>query len=123
MGERVPQHVQNIILRNYCSKKKIILLLSSVEYAFEDSQFILNQILNDIGNYDGVVAYSLFQLPQKKTQRDKVYKKIIANSKIIFFALEEISIRNQEDIKRVENIWSVKKILPFCLNNISNYVS
>ena len=37
MEERVPQHVQNIVIRDYCSKKDIQYLLSSTEYAMENS--------------------------------------------------------------------------------------
>ena len=37
MGERVPQHVQNIVIRNYCEKNRYFFLLSSVEYKMENS--------------------------------------------------------------------------------------
>ena len=37
MEERVPQHVQNIILRNYCEKNNYAFLLSSVEYKMNNS--------------------------------------------------------------------------------------
>ena len=40
MEERVPQHVQNIVIRDYCSKKDIQYLLSATEYAMENSALI-----------------------------------------------------------------------------------
>ena len=47
MGERVPQSVQNLVLRNYCSNNKIIFELSSTEYAMEESYYVLNKLIND----------------------------------------------------------------------------
>ena len=41
MEERVPQHVQNIIIRDYCSKKDIQYLLSATEYAMKNSTLML----------------------------------------------------------------------------------
>ena len=45
MEERVPQHVQNIVIRDYCSKKGIHYLLSATEYAMDNSSLILNHTL------------------------------------------------------------------------------
>ena len=56
MEERVPQHVQNIVIRDYCSKKGIHYLLSATEYAMENSALILRQLINDLPIIDGIVA-------------------------------------------------------------------
>ena len=48
--ERVPQNVQNIVLRDYCKKKKIEYLLSSTEYTMENSSFILTEITEKYNN-------------------------------------------------------------------------
>jgi len=50
MGERAPQHVQNIILRDYCSKRGYDFLLSVTEYAMPDSFMILESLLDDLGS-------------------------------------------------------------------------
>ena len=47
MGERAPQHVQNIVIRDYCSKNKLSYLLSSTEYAMEDSHLMMEQVLEE----------------------------------------------------------------------------
>ena len=36
MGERVPQHVQNLVIRNYCNQNNYQYLLSAVEYVWMD---------------------------------------------------------------------------------------
>ena len=67
-NERVPQHIQNNILREYSRENKINYLLSATEYVMEDSYLMLRKVLNEIKNVDGILFYSLFQLPKSKTE-------------------------------------------------------
>ena len=96
MGERVPQHVQNIVIRNYCIKNKFQFLFSSVEYKMENSFYMLKQVLNELKNLDGVIAYSMFQLPEDDNERLKILKKIINYKKEIHFAVEDLRIKNMQ---------------------------
>lgn len=80
-GERVPQHIQNIILRDYCKKKDINFLLSATEYAVDKSTYILFELVKDFRNYNGIVLYSVFQLPFEKKLRHLLFKKIIEKKK------------------------------------------
>jgi sporadic carbohydrate cluster protein (TIGR04323 family) len=73
LGERVPQHIQNIVIRDYCLKNRITFLMSATEYAFEGSTYILAELIDNLRNYDGLVFYSLFQLPLKMSVLHKLY--------------------------------------------------
>ena len=53
-------------------------MLSGTEYAFKGSSYILSEILDNIKDYDGILFYSLYQLPENLEKRKKLYKKIIA---------------------------------------------
>ena len=119
MGERVPQHVQNIVIRNYCEKNKYFFLLSSVEYKMENSFYMLKQVLNELKNLDGVIAYSMFQLPEDDNERLKILKKIINYKKEIHFAVEDLRIRNISEIEKLQDIWLIKKNLEFCPRSFS----
>jgi sporadic carbohydrate cluster protein (TIGR04323 family) len=114
MEERVPQHVQNIIIRDYCSKKGIHYLLSATEYAMENSTLILKQLINDLPSIDGIVAYSIFQMPEDDAERQGIFKKILSSNKEIHFAVEGLSLHNNESYSRIENIWQVRKTIPQC---------
>jgi len=118
MGERVAQHIQNIILRDYCNKIEAKYLLSGTEYAMKNSFLMLNELINEIPNINGIIAFSLFQLPEEKNLRTDVYKKILLQKGEIHFALEGISIATSMDVDRIENIWMVKQLLPDCLNSL-----
>ena len=121
MGERAPQHVQNIVIRDYCKKNQLSYLLSATEYAMENSYLMLEKVLVELKSkkIDGIVAYSLFQLPENKKLRDKVYKKILKLKKEIHFCVEGLKIKSKKDIKKIEEIWLIKQTLPDCPKTIS----
>lgn len=114
MGERVPQTVQNLVLRNYCKNNNIIFELSSTEYAMEESFYVLNQLLSN-KKYKCIIFYSLFQLPYDENLRKNILKNIIKTKKNIIFALENIFFKDEKDLQQVENIWFIKKISNICL--------
>ena len=118
MGERVPQHVQNLVIRDYCKRKGIQYLLSATEYAFADSYLILQQVLDDLSQLDGIVFYSLFLLPEQKLERERVTHVILENKKTIYFAVEGLLMSNKTEQNRIETIWQVKNVLPNCLSEI-----
>ena len=114
MGERAPQHVQNIILRDYCQKRGHELLLSAAEYAMPDSYMILESVLDDLANIDGIVFYSLYQLPTQPEQRRLVYSRVLDAQKSLHFAVEGMSISNIKDVDSIENCLLVKATLDHC---------
>ena len=120
MGERAPQHVQNIVIREYCKKNNLLYLLSSTEYAMENCHLMLGQVLDELKSIDGIVAYSLFQLPEDKNLRLKVYKKILDLKKEIHFSVEDLKITTMRDVEKIENIWQVRQTLPNCPKKINN---
>ena len=114
MGERVPQHVQNIIIKDYCDKNNFNYLLSATEYVMKNSYSMLKKIIDDLDSYDGIVFYSLFQLPEKNTLRQEKLSTILKKNKIIAFACERIIVESYESVKRIEDIWLIKKSIPKC---------
>ena len=114
MGERVPQNIQNIVIRQYCQSMGLHYMLSSTEYSMKNSSLIFDQILGEIKNLHGVVAYSIFQLPENNLKRNNVYLKFIKNKKTLYFANEGFKISNQKDAYRVEMIWLIKQNLVKC---------
>ena len=114
MGERVPQHVQNIVIKIF-AKNNFNFLLSATEYSMNNSFYILNQLVNNMNGIHGIVAYSVFQMPYDNFKRDKLFKKILKKKKEIFFACENLKISNLKDIERIKKIWSLKKISYKCL--------
>ena len=118
LDERAPQHIQNIIIREFCKKEKLHYSLSAVEYAMSNSYKTLYQLINYLKKIDGIVAYSVFQLPINNVERNKILKKVIKKKKTFYFALEDLKVSNKNDLEKIEQIWLVKKTLPYCLKKI-----
>ena len=114
MGERVAQHIQNTVLRDYCNKMDAKYLLSGTEYAMKDSYLMLNELVYEIPKIDGIVAFSLFQLPENKILRTSIYEEILLRGGELHFALEGLKITESIEINRIENIWMVRQTLPSC---------
>ena len=121
MGERVPQHVQNLVIRNYCNQNKYHYLLSAVEYVMDGSYLILKQILQEIKNLDGIGFYSIFQLPYNDKDRIIFLEKIIKKKKFLFFCSEGFVVKNRKDVNRINTIWLIKKNLNQSLKNFSYF--
>jgi sporadic carbohydrate cluster protein (TIGR04323 family) len=114
MGERVPQHVQNLVIRDYCERNGLHYLLSASEYAMEDCHLILKQVLDEMPRLDGAVTYSLFQLPEDASERQEVYSRVLALGRTLHFAVEGLKINNEKDRDRVEILWRIRQTLPLC---------
>ena len=111
-GERVPQHVQNIVIRDYCNRKGLIYLLSATEYAMPDCYMMLEQVLNDIRQLKGIVLYSLLQLPSHRGYRKTIFERVLEHGQELHFSVESLSICEMGEIKRIEDILNVRTILP-----------
>lgn len=128
-GERVPQHIQNIILRDYCKKNSYQFELSNTEYSSTNNSRILMNIITNLKNVDGLIFYSLFQLPISLSERIKVYKKLINSKKEIHFALENIKSQKKKDFNYIEKIYLLKiadfnnKNSSFKFGKIKNFIS
>lgn len=110
-GERAPQHVQNIVIRDYCKKNKYNFLMSATEYSFQESDHILSELIKNLKNYDGIIFYSLLQLPNDYVKRKKLYKKIFSQKKELHFSVENLFIKKSIDLKKIEKIFKLKKII------------
>tara|TARA_B100000029_G_scaffold274398_2_gene269223 strand:- start:353 stop:622 length:270 start_codon:yes stop_codon:yes gene_type:complete len=79
------------------------------------SFYILNQLVNNLNGLHGIVAYSVFQMPYDNKKRGEIFKKVLKKKKSIFFACENLKVSNTKEVKRVDNIWNVKKISEKCI--------
>ena len=107
-GERVPAHVQNIVLKDFCTNNDLKLLLSSTEFTNYNSSLVLFETLKYLKDTKGIIFYSIFQLPHEKKIRDKFYKIILKNKKIAIFAVEKFYLEKKKDILEVEKLWKLK---------------
>ena len=120
MGESCDQSVQNLVLRDYCKRMNYNYLLSGTEYSIKNSYLMLQQLVDEIPEINGIVAYSLFQMPENKKNRLQIINKILNRNGEIHFALENLKISVNSEIDRVENIWLVRQTMPNCITDLTN---
>jgi len=108
-GNFIPQRVQNLVIKDYCQRNQLFFKLSTTEFNIGYFK-ALKKSLKNLKKFDqGIIFYSLFMLPNEKEFRFQIYNKIVQEKKLLHFALEELTIKSKKDIKKVEDILSIKK--------------
>jgi len=110
-GSRTPQHVQNLVIRNYAERHALQFRLSATEFAIPGCFLALDGLINDLSNIDGVILYSLFMLPPEPTSRRSLYDAFLARGKSIHAATENFSIITVDDTKRAEDVWKISHVM------------
>ena len=111
MGRSVPQHIQQLVIRDYCAKRGMRFLLSATEYRMEHCTLILDAVLAELDTLDGIVMYSLYQMPTDKAKRTRLYEALFAKGCELHCAAENIVIRNASDAARIEDVWLVQGVM------------
>ena len=110
-NERAPQNIQNLVLRDYCKKNNYNFILSSTEYIFAENALVLSSLISDLKKIDGIIFYSIFQLPENQKLREKIIKKVISKKKQMHFVLESFILKDKIDINYLDTIWKLKTSL------------
>lgn len=110
MGERAPQHVQNLVVRDYCQRNGYSYLLSATEYAMPGCYVMLEELLREVHRLEGVVLYSIFMLPRRRERRLGVYRRVLAAGATLHGALENLAVGAEADIAAIEDIWRIQSL-------------
>lgn len=109
-GEFAPQRIQNMIIRQYCEGKDYEFLLSAFEYYMDGCYMMLKSLLDNIEEVDGVAFYSLNFMPVDVEERRRIYSSIIGANKELHFALENLVVKNEQDINMIEEVISCRQL-------------
>jgi sporadic carbohydrate cluster protein (TIGR04323 family) len=107
MGRSVPQHIQQLVMRDYCKNNSLHFLLSAVEYRMEGCTLMLDAILDELDHLEGIVMYSLYLFPASQEKRMRMYAKLFDKGCVLHAAAENIVIRGWDDVAKVEDTWLV----------------
>ncbi len=90
-GNRVPQHLQNQIVKSYCDANDLEFIMSRAEYWIDGgTQCQLWAALRE--GFKDIVFFSLWQLSNKKEYRERVYDFCIQNHITLHFAVERMKV-------------------------------
>lgn len=108
-GQLWPQHVQNLVVRDYAQRNGLDYLLSATEYAMQGCYMNLNAVLEELPRIEGVILFSVFMLPESRERRMALYERVFDAGADLHGALESMAIRTLEDVARLEDILAVQR--------------
>jgi sporadic carbohydrate cluster protein (TIGR04323 family) len=111
LGNRVPQHVQNLVIRDYAQRHGLTFKLSATEYAMPRCFMILEGVLQELPGLEGIIVYSLFMLPPRARERRALYQRILDGDGVLHCAVEGLVLRGDADIGRFEDIWLLQQAI------------
>jgi len=111
-GLHVPVPLQSLALRDYCARHGLAYKLHANENKFPHSYLVLEGLLTELDRHEGLLATSMFMMPERRERRRQVYRAILDHGASLHFVLEEFVIRREADIAPVEEILSVAALLP-----------
>jgi len=114
-GNYVPQKIQNMTIRNVCERYNVKYELSAVEYIFNDSYIMLQNIIDrSLKKNDGIIFYSIFQLPDEHKKRNIFLNQIIKKKKRVIFSNEKLLIQSKIDLILVNDYIYLSKEIKNC---------
>jgi len=111
---RAPQHIQNVVIRDYARNRGLHYLLSNVEYEWPGCTMMMEEVLVELPKLEGAIFYSIFLLPEDRKKRKNVYDRVIAAGAALHFAVEDFVIETADDAARIEDILLVQQALTHC---------
>lgn len=100
----IPIPVQSLVLRDYCSRKGMLYVLPANENIFPHSYLVLEGLVADLSEYEGVVMCSMHMLPQRTERRRGIYHGILEQGCSLHLVLEDLVIATPEDVEKVEEL-------------------
>jgi len=111
IGRSVPQSVQQLVMRDYCASRGLTYLLAATEYCMPGSRLMLEGVLRELDQIEGIVCFSMFALPEQRRHRHTVYRRVIESGRALHMAAERLVVRTDVDVARLEDIWLVKDVV------------
>jgi len=111
-GLHIPVPVQALVLRDYCARNGFLYKLHANENIFPNSYMVLEGMINELDQYEGLLATSMFMMPKRPERRRALYKAILAKGASLHFVLEDVVIRTAADMEPIEEILTIHNLLP-----------
>ena len=109
-GIYLPTYVQNLLIKNLCDQKGFIFNLSVNEQNIKNCWMELFSIIKN-KNIQIIVMASIYMLPNKLKEFNKLCNCIKKNKKKFFFIFENIYCENLKELKNIKKKYNTYKKL------------
>jgi sporadic carbohydrate cluster protein (TIGR04323 family) len=103
-GMRMPATVQNLVMRDYISRKGAQLRLSVGEYFFDNCFVQLYSMLRRLDEIEGIVMCSLFMMPENPEKRRWIYDRFLESGAALHFVFEDLVVQDEDGVRRAEEL-------------------
>jgi sporadic carbohydrate cluster protein (TIGR04323 family) len=106
----IPVPLQSLALRDYCQRNNILYVLPVNENIFPNSYMVLEGMIQDLTDYEGIVLYSMHMLPQRAERRRQIYDRILKQGCSLHIVLESIVLSGPQDVEKIEELLQLNQI-------------
>ena len=106
----IPVPLQSLALRDYCQRMGLLYVFPVNENIFPHSYMVLEGMVQNLTDYEGILMYSMHMLPQRQERRRKIYDSILQQGCAIHIVLEGIVVGNENDAERLEELIQLNQI-------------
>src|ERR1700751_3339587 len=85
---RIPVPLQSLALRDYCTRNGMRFVLPVNENSFPHSYLVLEGMVEDLTDYDGIVMCSHHMLPQRPERRRRIYQRLLEHGCSLHMVIE-----------------------------------
>lgn len=108
---QAPQHVQNLVVRDFCQRNKFQYLLSATEYAMAGCYVMLEEVARESAAIEGIVLYSIHMLPRRRARRLAFCRRILSSGATLHGAVENIHICGEDDLAKLDDLFGIMEIV------------
>lgn len=103
-GYSIPVPVQSLVLRDHCTRNKMLYVLPVNENIFPHSYMVLEGMIRDLSAYEGVICCSMHMLPRRAERRRAIYDTILSQGASLHLVFESAVIAREADIAQLEDL-------------------
>ena len=121
---KIPVPAQNIIYKDYVLKNNLHFKLSVSELFIKESYVTLFSLLKELNSLEGILMCSYSMLPSDIKKRNQIFNSILESNSELHFVLENLVLKSQRDIDKLEKIIRLISIINSCpsLENIKSEI-
>ncbi len=110
-GFSIPVPVQNLMMRDYTTRKGMLYILPLCEHVFPNCYMQLESTLNEIETLEGILMCSIFMLPASLLERLAIYKKLHDHGAKAHFVMENVVIEKPGDEDQLEELYGLNQMV------------
>jgi sporadic carbohydrate cluster protein (TIGR04323 family) len=109
---RIPVPLQSLALRDYCARTGTLYVLPVNENSFPGSYLVLEGMVHELADYQGIVMCSMHMLPQRPERRRRICERALEQGCSLHLVIEGLVIARPGDIDAVEELLLLDGVVP-----------